>query len=167
MAAEYRIATVLSVENTKLQMVDNATGNSFTINSSTPGGVGALPGDVWLLDITLGTWTLKQCIQKATIEANPARNIAEVIAALEARQVITTSFSSANDPEGLHLAKIGEVRWISYAPDPFWWPEADGSTVQRLQYRELGAAIDPGTTPTFDLPLAPILGTVVPYVCAR
>lgn len=167
MAAEYRVATVVAVEDNILQMVDNSTANSFSINSSTPGGMGALPGDVWLLDMSLGTWALKQCLQKATQEANPARNFSEVMQQLESRQLVTTSFSNANDPEGLHLAKIGEVRYISYAPDPFWWPEADGATVQRLQYRELGSVVSPGTSTTFVLPLAPLLGTVRPYVCAR
>lgn len=167
MAVEYRIATVISVEDNRLQMMDNATANSFAIPSSTPGGIGASPGDIWLLDMSLGSWSLKQCIQRASDEANPARSLADVMARLESRQLVTTSFPSSDTPEGLHLAKIGEVRYISYAPDPFWWPEADGATVQRLKYRELGSVIDPGTSPTFDLPLAPILGTVVPYVCAR
>jgi hypothetical protein len=167
MAVEYRIATVLSIEENLLQMVDKATANIFIVNSSTPGGVGAIPGDIWLLDMTLGVWALKQCIQKASDAANPARNLAEVMATLETRQLVNTSFPDSGTPEALHLAKIGEVRYISYAPDPFWWPEADGATVQRLKYRELGSVIDPGTSPTFDLPLVPILGTVLPYVCAR
>lgn len=167
MSVEYRVATVVDVVDNSLQMVDHATGTTFSIPSSAPGAVGALPGDQWILDMSMGTWALKQCILKAPLDARPDRSLREIIDTLRSRQLISTAFEDADDPEGLHLAKIGEVRYISYAPDSYFWPEADGATVSRLKYRELGNLIAPGTSDTFDLPCLPIMGTVRPYVCAR
>lgn len=171
-SADIRIATVTDITeeeggNRIVRMVDSDTAQSFEIPLSAPGGVYPRPGDTWLLTKDLGFWSLDRCIIMVSQEANPDRTISSILDTLMERGLITASFGGGTDPEAPHLAKIGEVRWFSYTPDPFWWPEADGATVQRAQYRELGAKIAPGTSSTFPLPLVPVLGGSTPHVCAR
>jgi hypothetical protein len=171
-AADIRVAAVKDVyENDdgqmRVSMLDSDTGNSFEVPLTAPGGVFPRPGDTWLLSKDLGFWRFDRCLRLVTNEANPETSIAQVMDSLAARGLIMPTFGGGTDPEAPHLAKIGEVRWFSYVPDAYWWPEADGATVNRAEYRELGAQISPGTTPTFVLPEAPILGDARPYVCAR
>ena len=171
-SADIRIATVVDINedgegNRTLMMTDSDTSQSFSIPLSAPGGIYPRPGDTWLMTKELGFWALDRCINLVSQEANPDRTIGAILDTLTERGLITTSFGGGSDPEAPHLAKIGETRWFNYTPDPFWWPEADGATVQRSEYRELGSVLSPGTSTTFDLPMAPILGDSVPHVCAR
>ena len=170
-SADIRIATVLDIVETPsgkmVSMVDSDTATPFEVPLSAPGAVAPVPGDTWMLTREYGPWMLDRCLIMVSTEARPESTISAVLDALMERGLISPNFGTGTDPEAPHLAKIGQIRWFAYEPDPYWWPEADGSVVQRNQYRELGNKIDPGTSATFTLPLVPTLGGSKPYVCAR
>lgn len=171
-SADIRIGTVLDIFTSDkgrrmVTMVDMDTSSSFDIPLSAPGGIFPRVGDTWMLTKDFGFWSFKQCVNLISHEASPEKSLRAIIDTLTDRGLVSPSLGGGEDPEAPHLAKIGQIRWFAYTPDPYWWPEADGSSVSRPMYRELGNQISPGVTPTFDLPLVPILGDALPYVCAR
>jgi hypothetical protein len=171
-SADIRIGTVLGITTSDrgvkmANLVDSDTASPFEIPLSAPGGVYPRPGDTWMLTKDFGFWSFKQCIGMPSRDASPERTVRAVIDTLAERGLISPSFGGGSDPEAPHFAKIGQIRWFAYTPDPYWWPEADGASVSRREYLELGEQIAPGSSPTFPLPLVPTLGEATPFVCAR
>ena len=159
-----RLGSVIAIDNGMVQMIDHATGQSFEIPLSAPGGVNPIPGDQWICRRLSGFWAFDRCVGSG--QPPPQRSFLEVMERLVARGLIDPSFIDGSG-EAMHLAYIGEVRWFAIVPNDRWVP-ANGAPLNRVRYRELAQKLDPeGDGETFAAPTAVASGTVQPYVCAR
>lgn len=153
-ATDERRGVVTAIEDGLVYLVEDRTTDQFDVPLAAPGGVRPLPGDYWLCTRALtGYWALDRLITSRRTADRPQRSFREVVQRLTGRGLVDMSPLDSDSPEAPHLAHIGQVRWFPFVPDPHFWPAADGSALNRVQYPELAAVLDPtGTSETFTIP---------------
>lgn len=143
---------MLSIDNDVAQVIDVATGMSFDIALSAPGGVLPIPGDQWVCSREAsGFWAFERCVSMRN--AQPQTSFRDSMQVLIDRGLLNPSYADGTN-EGYHLAYIGEIRYFPFLvpPNDRWIP-ANGAFVNRVQYRELAHVFDPlGTSTTFQVP---------------
>jgi hypothetical protein len=145
-STDTRYGWVLAVEGVAARLVDKATGGSFSVRMSAPGGVLPMPGDQWACCRENGLWAFSECISMR--QAPPQETFRATLGVLIERGLIDPSFVDGSN-EAPHLAFIGEIRHMTTQPSDDWVP-LDGTALDRVAYRELAAVVDPsGVTPTF------------------
>lgn len=150
----------MAIENNVAEMIDVATGRTFDIALSAPGGVLPVVSEQWVVRREeSGFWAFDRCVAR-TIKA-PQKSFSETMTELTNRGLINPSYADGTS-ESYTLANIGQIRWfaIAYTPNDRWL-RCDGAQVSRSAYRELAHIIDPlGTTDTFTAPLVADAETV-------
>lgn len=145
-STDTRYGWVLAVEGTAARLVDRATGGSFSVGMSAPGGVLPVPGDMWACCRENGLWAFSECISMR--QAPPQETFRATLGVLVERGLIDPSFVDGAN-EAPHLAFVGEMRMLYAQPSDDWAP-LDGTALDRVAYRELAAVVDPaGVTSTF------------------
>lgn len=145
---------MLTVDNDVASMIDVATGMTFDVTLSAPGGVLPIPGDQWIVcREATGFWSFERCVSMRN--AQPQTSFRESMQVLVERGLINPSFADGTN-EAYHLSYIGEIRYMPFAlPPNDRWIRADGTFVNRVKYRELAHVLDPlGTSTTFQVPMA-------------
>lgn len=151
---EERRGWILAIDNNIAQMIDAATGMSYDVAMSAPGGVLPIPGDQWVCcKEASGFWSFERCVSMRN--AQPQTSFRDSMQMLIDRGLVSPSYPDGTN-EAYHLAYIGEIRYFPFLlPPNDRWIRADGTFVNRVQYRELAHVLDPlGTSTTFQVPKA-------------